>query len=113
METTETHIDETLVVAPSGRLDANSAESFQQQLLDHVEAGSRAILLDLAELEYVSSAGLRALLMTARSLQAKGGRLEVCAARGEVLDVLQMTGFDGFVTVHADREAALAKGSNP
>jgi anti-anti-sigma factor len=108
METTETRSGDTLVVAPRGRLDADSATPFQEALLAHVEAGDRSILLDLADLTYVSSAGLRVLLTTARSLQAQGGRLEVCAVRGEVQDVLEMTGLDAFVKIHADREAALA-----
>lgn len=107
METKETRIKRTLVVALSGRLDATSAEPFQQQLIEHIESGEDSLLLDLAELEYVSSAGLRALLVAARRLQEREGRLQVCGARGEVRDVLQMTGFDNFVAVHVDRETAL------
>lgn len=108
METKQTRSGDTLVIALSGRLDATSAEPFQQQLLRSIESGETAILLDLLELEYVSSAGLRALLVAARHLQDKGGRLKACSASGEVREVLQMTGFDSFVPVLADREAALA-----
>ncbi len=108
METKEARIKSTLVMVLSGRLDANSADAFQEQLLRNIESGEMSILLDLVDLEYVSSAGLRVLLVGARRLQEKGGRLGASSAQGEVREVLQMTGFDNFVVVYADRETALA-----
>ncbi len=108
METEEARIKDTLVIALSGRLDANSAEPFQEQLLRNIESEETSILLDLVDLEYVSSAGLRVLLVGARRLQEKGARLGACSAQGEVREVLQMTGFDNFVAMYADRETALA-----
>ncbi len=108
METKEARIKDILVIVLSGRLDANSAEPFQEQLLPKIESGETPILLDLVDLEYMSSAGLRVLLVGARRLQEKGGRLGACSVQGEVREVLQMTGFDNFVAVYVDRETALA-----
>ena len=57
----------------AGELDGSNFEQFQEEVLQAVEAGARYVVLDLSQLSYISSAGLRALFRLAKALSAKGG----------------------------------------
>lgn len=107
MEISETKTGRTLVVAPCGRIDAASAPGFHERLLGCIEAGETSVLLDLAQLEYISSAGLRSLLSAAKRLQAGDGRFAVCALSGNVHEVFRVSGFDSIIDIHPDRATAL------
>lgn len=104
----ERRIGGVLVLAPCGRLDAHSSPEFQTRLHACVDAGEHAVLLDCAALEYLSSAGLRALLTTSKRLAERDGRLALCAAPAPIADVLRVSGFDTLFELHADADAALA-----
>jgi anti-anti-sigma factor len=107
MEISETKSGGTLVMTPTGRLNAESAQAFQERLLSCIDVGETSILLDLAQLDYISSAGLRSLLIAAKRLQARDGRFAVCALTANVREVFRMSGFDTIIDVHPDRATAL------
>ena len=95
------------VLSLSGRLDAMTAADFEKESLAWIDGGDRKILLDLAELEYISSAGLRAILALAKRAKAVGGVLAVSSMTGMVAEVFTISGFDAFIPVAADRENGL------
>src|SRR6185369_7146154 len=66
MEIAEERIGDVLVLRPAGRLDGNSAAHFERALLAQIDSRPARLVLDLAELEYVSSAGLRAILLAVK-----------------------------------------------
>ncbi len=99
--------DDKTVVTVAGRLDAMTAPDFEKESLAWVEGGDRKILLDLADLEYISSAGLRAILALAKRARASGGAVTVCSMKGMVAEVFAISGFDAFLPVAADREGGL------
>ena len=107
MEFTETKSGATLVITPTGRLNAESAQAFQEHLLSRIDSGETSVLLDLAQLDYVSSAGLRSLLVAAKRVQARDGRFALCALTANVGEVFRMSGFDTILDVHPDRATAL------
>jgi anti-anti-sigma factor len=85
------------VLAPKGRLDHDNCEAFQADLRPHVEACSRdstALVLDLSGLEYVSSAGLRCLMIAAREAKARAGRIVVAAMQPVVAEIFQISRFN-------------------
>ena len=108
MEITEAKSGRTLVMTPTGRLDGASAQAFLDRLLRCIDGGETSVLLDLVQLDYISSAGLRTLLTAAKRLQAGDGRLAVCALTPNVREVFQVSGFDTIMAIHADAAAALA-----
>ena len=81
------------VVAITGKLDAVTSPAFEQQVRETVNAGNHAIVVDLARLDYISSAGLRALLVLAKQVKAKGGKACVAGVSGDVRSVFEMSGF--------------------
>ena len=63
------------------------------------ESSSGAVELDLAKVSYMSSAGLRALLLAAKALQKRGERLTLLNVPPQILNVLNLTGFTTFIDV--------------
>jgi len=88
----------TLKVA--GRLDANTVSIMEKALTDSLAAGARALVLDMAELTYISSSGLRALLTAKRNTTQKKGDLYICALKRNVRDVFDMVGFSAVFHIH-------------
>ena len=109
MDITESRSAGTLVMTLNGRLDAASVQAFHERLLNCIDGGATSVLLDLALLDYISSAGLRSLLTAAKRLQAGDGRFAVCALTGNVREVFQVSGFDTIIESHPDRATALLR----
>ena len=96
-----------LVVAISGQLDSRTAPEFEKGLLKLLGERKLEVLLDLAELEYVASAGLRVFVMVGKRLQAEGGRLALCALAPGVLKVLEISGFVPLFPILPNRREAI------
>lgn len=101
----------TLVL--SGRLDTNSAPQLESEGITLLAKGCTALVIDLAGLEYISSAGLRSILTIAKKLMPLGGKLILCAPTGLVKNVLSMSGFESFIPVKETRAEALAACAPP
>jgi anti-anti-sigma factor len=85
------------VLTPQGRLDHASCEAFQADLARHSEACKRdaaVLVLDLSGVEYVSSAGLRCLMLAARDAKARAGRIVVAAMQPVVAEIFQISRFN-------------------
>lgn len=82
-----------VVVALGGRLDAVTAPDYERQVRELLDGGETRLVIDFERLDYISSAGLRALLVTSRLLQSKGGLLRFANVRGDVRSVFDMSGF--------------------
>jgi anti-sigma B factor antagonist len=94
-------------VAMKGRLDAKGAESVDLPL--SVLAGSKtAVILDLSEVDFLASLGIRTLLTAAKAVQRKGGKLVIVAPEGNVRMVLQTAGMETLIPMYPDRAAAVA-----
>ena len=94
----------------SGRLDAGSAPTFEQNCKTWIAEGHTSLLLDLGELAYVSSMGLRTFLSLAKTLQSKGGALRICRLNGLVKQVFEITGMSKVFSVYESAESALSGG---
>lgn len=107
MEITEQQIASAVVLRPAGRLDGSSAPAFEKTVLDRLEGRPTRVVLDLAGLEYVSSAGLRTILLAAKRAKSLGGALAVCGLRDHIREVFDLSGFGNVVAIHATVEEAL------
>ena len=98
----------------SGRLDSATSPGAERELSEHL-ARSAGFLMDLGEVEYVSSAGLRVFLMLAKQARISSTALGLCSLRREVADVFEISGFSTLFMLFPGREAAvqaLAPGKN-
>jgi anti-anti-sigma factor len=99
--------NEVKVLAFEGRLDTQTSPDAQQQLIQLIEAGSTKILVNLEKLDYISSAGLRVLLLVAKKLKANAGELRICSLNAVVKEVFDISGFDMILPVSASESEAL------
>ena len=95
------------LMAPSGRLDSNSAAALEAVLPARAQA-YRKLVLDLADVPYVSSAGLRVLLIGAKAARSGGHKLVLSGLSAPVREVFDISGFSSIFTIEADVESALA-----
>ncbi len=96
------------VVSVSGKLDAVSAVDYEKSVSQLIADGKTRLAVDFANLSYISSAGLRVLLSTAKQLKPKGGTVVFANLQDNVREVFEMTGFSSILGVHPSLEAALA-----
>ena len=83
----------------SGRLDAVSAVEADKEFNSVLDSGKTKLLIDLAELEYISSAGLRVLLVVAKRIQQKGGKVVLCKLAENVKEVFEISGFSSIFKI--------------
>ena len=104
MEIGESHLGKYLVLRPDGRLDNGTSAEFQRRLVYALTAMPDDIIIDFSAVDYLSSAGLRA-LMTASRQKPVGRRLAVAAARPVVQEVFTISRFHEVISVFATVEA--------
>ena len=83
-------------VSISGRLDTNSAPELEKSVMEEID-GVKKLVLNLYNLEYISSAGLRVVLMLHKKMSSMGGTLIISHPKDEVMEVFDMTGFSSFL----------------
>jgi len=98
----------TLIIGLRGRLDTNTSEPFEQRIMAVIDAGNHRLVVELTELDYISSAGLRVLLMAAKRLKNEGGRLALCGLKDHIREVFEISGFLKILTVVDDVDAGIA-----
>jgi anti-anti-sigma factor len=113
MQISEDRVGEALVLAPVGRVDSVTSAELERVVVSRIEAGDRRLVLDLSGVEYISSAGLRVLLMAAKRLKAPPAALALCGLGPSVRTVLELAGFLPLFTVEVGREQALARVGGP
>ena len=97
------------VLSPAGRVDHATAERFKTLLLDHLQpARADRVVLDLAGVDYMASVGLRALVLAARQVKARGGRLVIAALPPLVREVFEISRLGQVLDSFASVRDALA-----
>ena len=107
METLFTAMEDYLVVTPSARMDTGSSPEIVEKLTEKIQNGSLKVVFDLSKAEYVSSAGLRVVLVIAKLLKPAGGKLALCNSNDQILEVLEISGFHSIVRYFDDLDAAV------
>ncbi|MBF0306918.1 MAG: STAS domain-containing protein [Alphaproteobacteria bacterium] len=100
---------EVLVLSPVGRLDSNNAGEAEKTILGKIAEGEMKIVFDFGRLDYISSAGLRVMLMAAKRLKQGGGKMVLCAMRDHIREVFEISGFLSILTVCPTRDEALTQ----
>jgi len=108
MQIQSTQLDNAVMVKLSGRMDAENAGRFQKECEDWITRGSNQIVVELSDLEYVSSMGLGCFLSVAKSVQPKAGKVVLCRLHGLPKQVFEMTKLIGLFQVFDTMDAALA-----
>jgi len=107
MEIIEREHDDIRVLNYVGRLDTNTTPDAETQINNLLESGASKLLINFERLDYVSSAGLRLLLATAKKLKASSGDLRLCCLNPTVQEVFDISGFTSILTVLPTEQEAL------
>ena len=109
MQITETIQNQTSIVTISGSVDALTSGEVIQYLTNDISAGKKQIVLDLSQVDFMSSAGLRAILVTLKESRKQGGNLYLASAQPGVEKILKMSGFTSIVKTFSSVDAAVAE----
>jgi anti-sigma B factor antagonist len=101
-------VGQWVVLGVAGRMDAENAPLFETQCESWISGGINHLLVDAADLVYISSMGLRAVVAIGKRLQEKGGQLRICRQTGLVKQVFEITRLNDIFPPHESVEAALA-----
>ena len=96
-----------IIVSVKGRVDAVTAPEFEKNLSDLISKGEIIFLLNFGDLEYISSAGLRSILSTAKKLKEQKGKIVLTGLKGSVGEVFKISGFDSIFKIFDSEENAL------
>ena len=109
MELIESSADGVTIVEPRGRMDAAGAKPFGDRVVELIRSGARQIVIDLEHIQYISSAGFRALQIARKQSADAQGRLVLCGLTAEVRRLFEMSAFTEMFTICGTREEGLAK----
>ena len=96
------------VFLPEGRIDTQAAAEMDQALQAVVSTGKHNMVVDMSEVEFISSVGLRALAAVQVRSKAEGGDLKIAGLNERVARVFRIIGFDILMSIHDTPEAAVA-----
>lgn len=96
------------VVTITGRLDAVTASAYETKVNELISGAQSRFVVDFDQLDYISSAGLRVLLATAKRLKVKGGHIRFANVKGAVKEVFDISGFGSIFQMDDSVDAALA-----
>jgi anti-anti-sigma factor len=108
MEISDQRRGDIIVLGPVGRINNDSSADFQTKLLGCVGSAATKVLIDFSGVEYISSAGLRALLMASKQSKAANGRLAVAALTPMVKEIFAISRFALVVQVFETTAEAIA-----
>lgn len=108
LEIKTNEINEVVVVRLIGYLDSNTASTAESEINSWLEKGTRKLVINLEETKYVSSAGLRIFVVTAKKMTANGGVVKLCSVNGVVQEILEISGLSTILDVKETEEQALS-----
>jgi anti-anti-sigma factor len=112
MQLTDRRAGNALVLAATGRIDHASAEGFKaalQPYLDQCKAGGDVVVLDLSAVDYISSVGLRVLMLAAKQSKSQGGAIAVAALQPVVKEIFEISKFNLVIPSFGSVRDALAE----
>lgn len=101
--------DDRIIVRVLGKLDVVASKEFEARLSAHIASPQPLIVIDFSGCDYISSAGLRGILIGAKKSKAAATTLVLAGMNKMVREVFRVSGFDRMLSIEPDVDAALAK----
>lgn len=106
MEVHENKTDNYLVVNLSGRLDSSNYGVLEKKLFAFIENGEKQIVVNCSGLIYISSSGLRVLLMALKKITSVGGKFYLCSLQENIREIFDIAGFSSIFKLFETVEEA-------
>ncbi len=107
IEVVEERDNDVLVLLPVDRLDSTNARAFESIVMDHISKGEQRMIVDFSRLNFISSSGLRVLLIAAKKLSATQGKLVLCDMHEHIHEVFMISVFDQLIPIQNSRKASM------
>ena len=107
MEITQKQLDGIVMLSLAGRLDAVTSADADREFSSALDSGKDRLLINLAQLEYISSAGLRVLLVVAKRIQQRGGKISLNGLTAGVKEVFEISGFSSIFKIFDRQDDAV------
>jgi len=107
LEVNANKVNDVVIVKLLGNLDTNTAPDAEAEINKLLDEGAQKMIISLEQTNFVSSAGLRIFLATAKKITASGGVLKLCGANDVVQEILDISGFSTILDVKKTEEEAL------
>ena len=98
----------TVIAKADGRIDSSNSREFHSDLEAVITDSDTSIVLDFEDVAYISSAGMRVILLTAKSLQQSGTEFVLCSMNDSIREVFKISGFDKIIAIHDSQAEALS-----
>lgn len=108
MDITAERASGTVIAKASGRIDSSNSREFHSNLEAVVPANDPALVLDFEDVSYISSAGMRVILIVAKGLQKSDISFALCSMNDSIREVFTISGFDKIIPIHESQSEALA-----
>lgn len=108
MEIVQEKTNDIVIIKLIGKLDSNTASQLESSLMPIIDAGEKKIIVDGVQLDYISSAGLRVLLMAAKKLKAVEGKIVLSSLKDYIKEVFEIAGFNMIFSIYGDIKEAEA-----
>ena len=96
-----------VIARANGRIDSSNSREFHSSLEAVVSDDDSAVVLNFEDVSYISSAGMRVILLTAKSLQSNGTSFVLCSMSEPIREVFKISGFDKIIPIHGSQSEAL------
>ena len=96
-----------LVLLPIDRIDSANARAFESLIIDRINNDERRLIIDFNHLNFISSSGLRVLLIAVKKLNAIQGKLVLCDMQEHIHEVFLISGFDQLIPIRDSRQSAM------
>jgi anti-sigma B factor antagonist len=96
-----------LILSLEGRLDTNNSKIFEEKIFKLIDQGETRLVIDLSQVDYVSSAGLRGFLLASKRLSPGRGRIVFCSLQEPVKEVFDIVGFFSIFSISQSQDEAL------
>jgi anti-sigma B factor antagonist len=91
----------------NGRLDSNTSQGLEEKVFGAILDGSKNMVIDFKDIDYISSAGLRVILKATKALHREKGKIMLCSMQDYVKEVFEIAGFDTFLPIVGSMDEAL------
>lgn len=107
MELTEAKRGDIVIIAVKGKLDVFTSPALEEKLRGLIEAGEKQLVVDLSEVDYISSSGLEAFLVGAKKGHEVGGQLALCGLKDHIRQIFDVTHFSSIFSIYPSQEEAI------
>ena len=108
MEIVKRKEKDAMVISVKGRLDAVTSPVLEKDLTELMAGGEKFLVVDLGDLDYISSAGLRTILASTKRLKEKQGKLLLASLKSVVKEVFEISGFSSIIPIYESVDSALS-----